>query len=105
MIAKSSEPDNISQLLDPACPKDKQVFFVTYGSGKNLANCYSTLYATDIEEARRLVFHVTGGKHAFLYEPRFWIEDDGRTQAEHYNLRLVPLQAQKSINPFNRPYL
>ncbi len=104
MIPKSSEWVGLSQILDLACPKDKQVFFVTYGAGKNLENCYSTLYATDVSEARKLVFAVTQGKHAFLYEPEFWVEG-GQTQAERDNLRLVPLQPQKSLTPYNRRYL
>lgn len=104
MTMKLSSYHGLSQILDPACPEDKQVFFVTYGFGSTLEGCYSSLYATDVEEARALAFRTTQGKHAFLYEPPMWV-DGGQTQAEKYSLRLVPLQPQKHITPLNRKYL
>lgn len=81
-----------------------RTFYVTYGEGSTLQGCYSTFFAPDIEQARNAVFKVTGGKHAFLYAEEDWIIG-GVSQAERYDLRLVPLQPQKRITPFNRKYL
>jgi len=66
-------------------------FFVTYGLGSNLANCYSKVLGVDYGEARRLVDDVTQGKFAFMYDKQ---EFEG--QAEEYGLTEVPLQAQIS---------
>ncbi len=74
-------------------------FYVTYGFGTNLQNCYSELFAQSIEEARELAFATTKGKHAFLYSSRDWMID-GKTQAEAYNLREVPLQPQKRAGTY-----
>lgn len=85
----------LSKLIDPKTPDGMEVYCLTYGEGSNLANCYSAFYARDIAQARKIAFETTKGKHAFLYEPQFWILDDGHTQAERYRLELVPLQPQK----------
>lgn len=93
----------LSKILDPRTPEGKEVYFITYGTGSHLANCYSTIYAKDIEEARKIAFRTTGGQHAFLYEPLYWVEG-GQTQAERYNLALVPLQPQYPISARNPKY-
>lgn len=79
-------------------------FFVTYGSGSNLENCFSELRAIDYNAARTAAFRATGGKHAFMYSEPEWIVD-GLSQQEQYGLREVPLQPQKRVTTFNRGFL
>ena len=64
-------------------------FYVTYGFGSNLANCYSVVPSVDYASARAEVDKVTGGAFAFIYD-----EDEFRGQAEKYGMTNVALQAQ-----------
>ena len=65
-------------------------FFVTYGSGTNLANCYSAIEADSYEQARQKAFEVTSGKFAFMYD-----EEQFTGQVERWNLTEVELQPQR----------
>ena len=65
-------------------------FFVTYGTGTNLANCYSVIEADGYEQARQKAFEVTEGRFAFMYD-----EWQFKGQPERYNLTEVELQPQR----------
>jgi hypothetical protein len=99
MSTLSSEP----QAPSGATPKERR-WYITYGQGSNLQNCYSEFYADSHEEAGKIAYAGTGGKHAFMYSRENW-EDNGITQAERYGLREVPLQPQKRISKYNEGYL
>lgn len=64
-------------------------FFVTYGMGGNLANCYSKVWAEDYSAARDQIDDVIKGRFAFCYD-----EGGFAGQPEKYGLSEVPLQAQ-----------
>lgn len=64
-------------------------FYVTYGLGSNLRNCYSTVEADSWGEARKQVMEVTGGNFAFDYSESQFDSCIGR-----YNMTEVPLQPQ-----------
>lgn len=64
-------------------------FFVTYGSGSNLAGCFSVIESQTYGTARAVASRVTRNKFAFMYT-----EKDFAGQVEQYNLTEVPLQAQ-----------
>ena len=63
--------------------------YVTYGSGSNLAGCYSVAYGEDYDECRRVAMLHTGGKFAFTYT-----EAEFEGQIERFGLSEVPLQPQ-----------
>lgn len=65
-------------------------FYVTYGFGSNLKNCYSTIQAEDYTEARIQIDKVTQGKFAFCYDEKEFCD-----QAEEYGLTEVSLQPQE----------
>ena len=67
-------------------------FYVTYGSGSNLAKRYSMVLARSLEEARDAVFMVCGCKFCYLYTA-----DEFSGQAEKYGLTLVALQPQRQL--------
>ena len=62
-------------------------FYVTYGCGTNLYNCYSVVQGFDYEDARNTVFTEIGPAFAFMYD-----EDQFAGQAEKYDMREVELQ-------------
>lgn len=62
-------------------------FYVTYGGGSRLANCYSRVAAPDYDSAREIIAEKIGDKFAFCYTAE---EFEG--QPEKYNLTDVPLQ-------------
>lgn len=64
-------------------------FYVTYGYGSNLRDCYSTVEAESYAEARKHIMEVTGGKFAFDYPQEKYASCIGR-----YNMVEVPLQPQ-----------
>ena len=64
-------------------------FYVTYGCGSNLANCYSKVEAEDAHAGREAVRLVCGAKFAFFYD-----EEGFAGQVEQFGLREVPLQQQ-----------
>lgn len=66
-------------------------FFVTYGFGSNLGNCYSIVDAANYGEARKIIHDTIGDKFAFCYE-----ESEFEGQPSRYGLVEVPLQAQIS---------
>lgn len=63
-------------------------YYVTYGFGSRLANCYSAVKGEDIEDVYRQINGTTRGHYAFCYGET---EFDG--QIEQYGLTEVPLQA------------
>ena len=65
-------------------------FFVTYGTGTNLANCYSVIEADEYDQARQKAFEVTEGKFAFIYD-----EEQFFGQIEKWDLTEVELQPQR----------
>lgn len=69
-------------------------FFVTYGFGSNLKNCYSKVTGPDYSTARALVDDVTEGKFAFMYDAERFAG-----QVEKYGLTEVPLQPQQLEHP------
>ena len=63
--------------------------YVTYGGGYDQRDCYSVVEGASMDECRRTVNDVTGGRYAFYYT-----EDRFAGQPEQYGLRLIPLQPQ-----------
>ena len=63
--------------------------YVTYGSGSNLAGCYSIAYGEDYDECRKIANLHTRGKFAFTYT-----EAQFEGQIERFGLSEVPLQPQ-----------
>lgn len=66
--------------------------FVTYGFGYHLANCYSEVEGTSLEDCRRHVDLVTRGKYAFTYTA-----EQFKGQVEKYGLKKVDLQPQRKV--------
>jgi hypothetical protein len=64
-------------------------YFVTYGFGSNLGQCYSMVEAENYSEARNLIHEITDGAFAFCYD-----EKEFEGQVADYNLSLIPLQKQ-----------
>ena len=64
-------------------------FYITYGSGTNLANKYSCVEANDYSPARLVIFQHTRGRFAFMSD-----EVDVLPQIERFSLTEVPPQAQ-----------
>jgi hypothetical protein len=62
-------------------------FFVTYGNGSNLKDCYSIVEAKDMKEAREKIHEEIGQDFSFCYEIRFL-----KAQISNYGLQEVPLQ-------------
>lgn len=71
---------------------NKEKFYITYGFGSNLANCFSVVEGENYGVARKEVDTVTSGKFAFMYD-----EKEFAGQQERYRLTEVPLQAQAVI--------
>ena len=72
---------------------ENQNFYVTYGWGSRLANCYSRVAAPDYASAREIIAEKIGEKFAFCYTAE---EFEG--QPEKYNLTDVLLQAASSYD-------
>lgn len=66
-------------------------FFVTYGFGSNLGQCFSEVEAENYSAARDAIHKVTDGKFAFCYTA-----EEFKGQPEKYDLREVELQPQRS---------
>lgn len=64
---------------------EKQDWYFTFGSNHEYAYCYTVIKGTR-EEAREQMVEMYGLKWAFQYPRDHWVKEDGRTQAEHYNL-------------------
>lgn len=62
-------------------------FYVTYGHGSNLRDCYSVVEGEDYAECRRILHEAIGDNFAFMYS-----EEEFAGQVEDYNLRKVELQ-------------
>lgn len=65
-------------------------FYVTYGFDTPDKNCYSIVEAEDYGAARVAVHAARGTNWAFLYDDEGWVVE-GKTQAELYGLRCIPL--------------
>lgn len=94
---------SVAEQLSDTTPKEYR-WFVTYGHGSTLENCYSEFYAETHFKAAGKAFRGTGGKHAFLYSYAEW-HASGKPQSEEYALREVPLQPQRRVTPHNEGYL
>jgi len=71
---------------------EKMNFYVTYGCGSKLRDCYSIVEAPDYVAARKLIHAEIGTDFAFVYD-----ENDFAGQVEQYGLKLVTLEAQGPI--------
>ena len=69
-------------------------FFITYGLGSKLSNCYSVIEAGDYAAGRRAAFNATGGDYAFFYDD----EADFARQVARYGFTEVPIQPQGVIS-------
>ena len=67
-------------------------FYVTYGFGSNLRNCYSVVQAENYAAALQHIHEITGGKFAFCYD-----EKEFGDQPEKYGLTEVTLQPQEFV--------
>ena len=67
-------------------------FYVTYGCGTNLRNCYSAIQAVDYDDAMNIVFTEIGSAFAFMYD-----KTEFAGQAEKYGMHEVELQPMRTI--------
>lgn len=74
-----------------------KLYYVTYGNGSNLGNCFSKVEVPDDAAAWSFVQNQIGPAYAFIYGEADWTMD-GKTQAERYSLTEVPLQSQVMSN-------
>lgn len=70
-------------------------YYVTYGCGSNLNNCFSKVEVPYDVSPSEFVQSQIGQKYAFIYDERNWSRD-GSTQEDRYGLRQVPLKPQIS---------
>lgn len=70
-------------------------YYVTYGCGSNLNNCFSKVEVPYDVSPSDFVQEQIGSKYAFIYDERNWSRD-GLTQEDRYDLRQVHLQPQIS---------
>ena len=68
--------------------KTKKWYF-TFGFGQVHENCYHVIEAESYGEARDRMVEKFGLKWAFQYSEEQWTLEDGRTQAETWNLREI----------------
>lgn len=64
-------------------------FFITYGNGTNLRNCFSIIEAEFESGAREILKEHIENKYAFIYTA-----DEFAGQVEQFGLEEVPLQPQ-----------
>ncbi len=67
-------------------------FYVTYGFGYNLRDCYSEIEAESKDAARKIAFDITKSKFAFIYP-----ESEFDSAIKRHGLHLVPLQPQITV--------
>jgi len=66
----------------------KETYYFTFGSGQLNENCFVKVMG-DYGEARKEMFKRYQDKWAFQYSEKQWINDDGKTQQEVFNLREI----------------
>ena len=66
-------------------------FYLTFGYGQPHQNKYCVIMAKDEEAAHQTAVDAFGLQWANLYTEAKWRMEDGRTQAEFFNLEKIPL--------------
>lgn len=75
-------------------------FFVTFGWGQPNQNKYYILYARDWTQANEKAHVIFGRVYANIYDEKCWVNPQGITQAEEYNLtQLMPPSETVSGSP------
>jgi len=64
-------------------------FYFTFGFNQKHEGCYHIVDSKDYGEARKEMFEKFGSKWAFQYTEEKWMCENGKTQAEEYNLREI----------------
>jgi hypothetical protein len=64
-------------------------YYFTFGFGQVHQNCYTVIKAERVYDARERMVEKFGLQWAFQYSEKEWICDNGKTQAEEYNLKEI----------------
>lgn len=73
----------------PVMNTEGPTWYFTFGFGQPNQGCYHVIQNLSYDAARERMFELFGRKWSMQYSEKEWFED-GKSQAEIYNLRRIP---------------
>ena len=64
-------------------------YYFTFGYDHKFRNRYYVVEGKSYGDARKEMMSIFGKRWAFQYEEKQWVDANGQTQAEEYNLKEI----------------